>query len=248
MVEQQAKRKPGSKRGSGRVSDVAENYLLSLAILHEDGLAPHVSQLASYLRRIPAGEGVGATMPSVSGMVSRMARDGLVQVNKGKEIVLTLAGERMARDVVRRHRLAERLLVDILDVPIELAEGEAHRLEHAISPALLAKIEEKLGYPDHCPYGRPIYREGEPHLRKEAPSAARLSDAAAGQRCKISQIPDEDYPLLKYMVDNAILPGQEVTVADNAPYRGVIDLDLDGSRVSIGIDVAQRIRVAIAGG
>ncbi len=246
MTKQQAKRRPGNKRADGHVSDVAENYLLSLAILYEDGIAPHMSQLASYLRRIPAEEGVGATMPSVSGMVRRMARDGLLQVNKGKEIVLTPAGERLARDIVRRHRLAERLLVDILEVPLDLAEGQAHRLEHAISPSLLAKIEEKLGYPDRCPYGRPIYREDEPHLRKEAPDAARLSDAPAGERRRISQIPDEDYPLLKYMVDNGILPGQEVTIADNAPYRGVIDLDLDGSRVSIGIDVAQRIRVAAA--
>ena len=248
MTNEQTQRRTGSKRAGGRVSDVAENYLLSLAILYEDGLAPHVSQLASYLRRIPAEEGVGATMPSVSGMVRRMARDGLLQVNKGKEIVLTPAGEQLARDVVRRHRLAERLLVDFLDVPLDRAEGEAHRLEHAISPALLAKIEEKLGYPDRCPYGRPIYREDDPHLRKEGPDAARLSDAAAGERRKISQIPDEDYPLLKYMVDNGVLPGQEVTVADNAPYRGVIDLDLDGSRVSIGIDVAQRIRVTAPGG
>ncbi|MDE2765761.1 MAG: metal-dependent transcriptional regulator [Chloroflexota bacterium] len=248
MTEQQANRRAGSRRAGGRVSDVAENYLLSLAILHEDGVAPHVSQLASYLRRIPAEEGVGATMPSVSGMVRRMARDGLLQVNRGKEIVLTPTGERLARDVVRRHRLAERLVVDILDVPIDRAEGEAHRLEHAISPALLAKIEEKLGYPDRCPYGRPIYREDEPHLRKEMPGAVKLSETAVGERCEIRQIPDEDYPLLKYMVDNGVLPGQAVTVADNAPYRGVIDLDVDGRRVSIGIEVAQRVRVAPAQG
>ena len=246
MADEQARRRAGSRRAGGRVSDVAENYLLSLAILHEDGVAPHVSQLASYLRRIPAEEGVGATMPSVSGMVRRMARDGLLQVNKGKEIVLTPAGERLARDVVRRHRLAERLVVDILDVPIDRAEGEAHRLEHAISPALLAKIEEKLGYPDRCPYGRPIYREDEPHLRKDTPGAVRLSEAVAGERCEIRQIPDEDYPLLKYMVDNGVLPGQAVTIADNAPYRGVIDLDVDGRSVSIGIEVAHRVRVAPA--
>ena len=228
-----------------RMSDAAENYLLSLAILHEDGVQPHVSQLATYLRRMPAEERVGTTMPSVSGMVQRMVKEQLVFVNKGKEIELTTNGERVARDVVRRHRLAERLLVDILDVPLERAESEAHRLEHAISPALLKLIEEKLGYPETCPYGRPIYREGEGTLRRGAPGTLRLAEAEAGRSYQITQVPDEDYPLLKYMVDNGILPGQTVTVVDNAPYRGVIDLQRDSAPVSIGLEVAQRIRVKV---
>ena len=102
-----------------RMSRAAENYLLSLAILQEDGVSPHISQLASYLRNIPPEEEVGTTLASVSGMIQRMAKDGLLQVSKDKEIVLTTEGERRARTVVRRHRLSERLLVDVLDVPLE---------------------------------------------------------------------------------------------------------------------------------
>ena len=90
--------------GSTRISHTAENYLLSLAILQEDGLKPHMSELASYLRRIPEGEEVGTTLASVSGMVQRMAKDGLLQVNREKRIDLTPAGFARARDVVRRHR------------------------------------------------------------------------------------------------------------------------------------------------
>jgi len=234
---------PGSGRSARALSYAAENYLLSLAILHEDGIAPHVGQLASYLRHIPLEEGLGTTMASVSGMVHRMAREGLVEVNRSKEVELTPEGELIARDVVRRHRLAERLLVDVLDVPIERAEIEAHRLEHAISPALLKRIEEKLGYPKTCPYGRPIYGVGEERLRKDNPGTLRLSETEAGGIYTIVQIPDEDFPLLRYMVENRVLPGQPIEVVDNAPYRGVVDLRREGVPVSIGVDVAQRIRV-----
>ena len=229
-----------ARRGLSRA---AENYLLSLAILHEDGISPHVSQLAGYLRHIPIEEGMGTTMASVSGMVHRMAREGLVLVNRSKEIELTAEGERVARDVVRRHRLAERLLVDVLDVSLERAESEAHQLEHAISPALLAKIDEKLGYPDTCPYGRPIYRGDGVTLHRDRPGTLRLSETLQGQYYEIVQVPDEDLPLLEFMVENGILPGQRIEVTDNAPYRGVVDLRRNSTPVSIGMDVAERIRV-----
>lgn len=225
------------------MSRAAENYLLSLAILQEDGVSPHVSELASYLRRIPPGEEVGTTLASVSGMVQRMAKEGLVQITKEKSIVLTPEGHSRARDVIRRHRLSERLLVDVLDVPIERAESLAHQLEHAISPELLDRIEVKLGFPDTCPYGRPIYREGDQGIRGDQPGSLRLSEANPGQRYTVLRIPDEDYPLLCYLVENEILPGGEILVDDIATYRGVVDVQRDGTRVSLGMEVAARIRV-----
>ena len=240
------KRKSGASRDvprPGRMSQAGENYLLSLAILQEDGIAPHISQLASYLRHIPPEEGVGTTLASVSGMIQRMAKEGLLEVTKDKRIMLTPEGERRARDVVRRHRLAERLLVDVLQVPIERAEGEAHQLEHAISPGLLKRIEEKLGFPDTCPYGRPIYRADELGLRKEAPGTIRLSEAKSGLTYEVVRIPDEDYPLLRFLVENLILPKQRVSVEDIAEYRGVVDLLRNGDKVSLGMEVAARIRV-----
>ena len=230
-------------KGKRAMSHAAENYLLSLAILHEDEILPHVSELANYLRRIPIEEGVGTTMASVSGMIQRMAADGLVLLNKEKQIELTSSGEKIAKHVVRRHRLAERLLVDVLDVPIELAETEAHQLEHSISPGLLLRMEEKLGYPDTCPYGRPIYKADESPLTKGRPGSLRLSESKKQKKYQILQIPDEDFPLLKFLVDQKILPGETISVVDNAPYRGVVDLIHSDSSISIGIEVANRIRV-----
>ncbi len=244
----QTNRRKGASPGedsakAGRISQAGENYLLSLAILQEDGIAPHISELANYLRHIPPEEGVGTTLASVSGMVQRMAKEGLLEVSKDKRVVLTAEGERKARDVVRRHRLAERMLVDVLDVPLDRAEGEAHQLEHAISPGLLKRIEEKLGYPETCPYGRPIYRANETGLRKEAPGTIKLSEAKAGLDYIVVRIPDEDYPLLRFLVENSILPQQRVSVDDIAEYRGVVDLRRNGEKVSLGMEVAARVRV-----
>ena len=226
-----------------RMSRAAENYLLSLAILQEDGVSPHVSELASYLRRIPPEEEVGTTLASVSGMVQRMAKEGLVNVSKDKQIFLTAEGQVRARNVVRRHRLSERLLVDILDVSLDRAESVAHQLEHAISGELLDRIEAKLGFPETCPYGRPIYRDGDNVIRGEIPGSLRLSETGAGQMYTVLRIPDEDFPLLHYLVDNEILPGAKVTIEDIAEYRGVVDLIRDGNHVSLGMEVAARIRV-----
>jgi ATP-dependent helicase/DNAse subunit B len=139
--------------------------------------------------------------------------------------------------------LSERLLVDLLGVPLERAESEAHQLEHAISPALLTEIEKRLDYPDTCPYGRPIYRENEVGPREEPTGTIRLSDATAGVSYTVARIPDEDYTLLCFLVENLILPGQRISVDDNAPYRGVVDLHRDGAPVSLGMEVVARIRV-----
>jgi DtxR family Mn-dependent transcriptional regulator len=243
MTQQIRRPRKQTEQRRWRMSRAAENYLLSLAILQEDGVSPHMSQLASYLRRIPIEEEVGTTLASVSGMVQRMAKEGLVEVSKSKEIMLTSEGHARARDVVRRHRLSERMLVDILDVPIERAESVAHQLEHAISSELLERIEHKLGFPETCPYGRPIYREGDQVIRADTPGMLRLSEAKTGIRYIILRVPDEDFPLLCYLVENDILPGREISIDDIAPYRGVVDIDHGGTHVSLGMEVAARVRV-----
>jgi DtxR family Mn-dependent transcriptional regulator len=246
MAQPTRKPRKQTEQRAWRMSRAAENYLLSLAILQEDGVSPHVGQLALYLRRIPIEEEVGTTLASVSGMVQRMTKEGLVQVSREKQIVLTPEGHARARDVVRRHRLSERMLVDILDVPIERAESMAHQLEHAISAELLERIEHKLGFPETCPYGRPIYREGDQGIRGDAPGMLRLSEAKAGAKYVILRVPDEDFPLLCYLVENEILPGREVEIEDIASYRGVVDLHRDGTHVSLGMEVAARVRVRAA--
>jgi DtxR family Mn-dependent transcriptional regulator len=228
--------------GTERLSAVAENYLLALFILKEEGLRSSLAQLADYLRtRVPEGEGLGTSLPTVTGMVRRMERENLVQTSANKEVQLTDRGLVLAEDMVRRHRLAERLVVDLLGVSLADAHVEAHRLEHAISPGLLIKIVDRLGNPSTCPFGRPIPGSGHP---PEAVDAIPLDSAPLGERFVIDRIPEEDHDLLTFLVGSGVLPDAEVRISDAARYRGVMDLVVDGRPpVTLGYEVASRVWV-----
>ena len=125
-----------------RLSQGAENYLLSLYILMEEGLRATAGQLADHLKGLPAGEHLGTSLPSVLGMLRRMAREGLIELTPDKEVKMTEVGIVEAEGMVRRHRLAERMVVDLFGLDLHRAHEEAHRLEHAISPDLESKIAE----------------------------------------------------------------------------------------------------------
>ncbi len=225
-----------------RVSSVAENYLLALFILDEEGIRPSLGHLADYLRkRVPESEGLGKSLPTVTGMVRRMEREDLVETSSNKEVRLTTRGQILAEDMVRRHRLAERLVVDMLGVSLADAHVEAHRLEHAISPELLLKIIERLGNPTTCPFGRPIPGSG---YQAGTAEAVPLDVAEPGIPFVVDRIPEEDHDLLTFLVEAGVLPGREIRVSDAARHRGVLDLQVvDGSSVTLGYEVASRLWV-----
>lgn len=172
--------------GADRMSQVAENYLLSLYNLNEEGLKATPAHLAEHLRALPAGEGLGTSLPSVLGMLRRMEREGLLIIAQDKEVRLTNEGLVAAKGMVRRHRLAERMVVDILGLDLHKAHVEAHRLEHAISPEIESKIDEVLGYPTTCPFGGPIPDSNYSHLGSEK---IKLNQVPAGERCTINRVP-----------------------------------------------------------
>ena len=233
-------RAPGAPK-EGYLSPVGENYLLSLYVLREEGAHVTLRQLADHLKGLPVGERLGTSLPSVAGMLRRMAREGLVETTSEKEVRLTERGWVLAEDMVRRHRLAERMVVDLLGVELYRAHIEAHRLEHAISPELLVKIAQRLGNPQTCPFGRPIPGSGvveTPH------SSMPLDRAVPNTRYVVARVPEEDDDLLRFLVEQRILPGQEITVAEAAPYRGVLAINGPLEReVAVGLEVASRIWV-----
>ena len=149
-----------------RLSMATENYLLSIFHLEEQAVRVTASELAEEIKRLPKGEGVGTSLASVGGMVRRMTREKLVDVTANKEIVLTRSGRKAAESIVRRHRLAERLVVDLLGLDLHKAHVEAHLLEHAISPELEKRIVAKLGNPTTCPFGAPIPGSGVPRPKE----------------------------------------------------------------------------------
>ena len=220
-----------------------ENYLLSIFQLGEQGLRVSLTSISEKLKRLPEGHQLGTSLPSVGGMVRRMVREGLVEITVHKDVLLTSKGRKSAHNMVRRHRLAERMVVDLLGVELERAHVEAHRLEHAISPELEAKIVERLGNPKTCPFGHPIPGSG--YVLPQ--NSCRLDEAPTGQVVVVDRIPEDDQPLLRYLVNNGIMPTSEIQVVEAAPYRGVITLRSNGNHVVLAYEVASRIRVCPSG-
>ena len=218
-----------------QVSNVAsDDYLTAIYRLnHDEGQDVIAVRLADRL---------GITPPSVAGMLKRLQRDGLVTVDSRKVIRLTPEGVRRAEQMVRRHRLAECLITEILGVPWWRAYEEAHLLEHGISDITEPHLFETLGRPVRSPFGYPI-----PGPNADGPlSMTTLADVAEGAAVEIDRVFEEDEQLLQFFDEEGIRPGQSVLLESVAPYRGTITAQLDGRSVVMGSQVAARIWVTRA--
>jgi DtxR family Mn-dependent transcriptional regulator len=127
--------------------DTTEMYLRTVIELEEEGIIPLRARIAERLAQ---------SGPTVSQTVARMERDGLLRVAPDRHLALTETGRALAIRVMRKHRLAECLLVSIIKVPWEEVSVEACRLEHVISEGVERRLFELLGHPDRCPHGNPI--------------------------------------------------------------------------------------------
>lgn len=209
-----------------------EEYLEAIYVLASDGEEVIGARL---------GEALGVSPPTVTATVQRMARDGLIQVGPRKEIALTASGQQAVETVLRRHRLSERLLVDVLGMPWHEVHDEACRLEHAISPEVEERLARFLGDPATCPHGNPI-------PGKEQPAGEfRLADAAAGDWLVISRVAQKaeaQVGVLEYLAQRGLLPGSRVYVTEIGPFNGPIVLQVGERGVALGRDLAAMLWVA----
>ena len=127
--------------------DTTEMYLRTVFELEEEGIVPLRARIAERLSQ---------SGPTVSQTVARMERDGLLHVAGDRQLALTDAGRTLATRVMRKHRLAECLLVSVIQMPWEEVHVEACRWEHVISESVERRLYELLGHPDRCPHGNPI--------------------------------------------------------------------------------------------
>ena len=224
--------------GAERLSSVVENYLLSLYILKEEQEKTVLGNLAAYIRRLPAAEGLGTSLPSVLGMLRRMSRDGLIRISPQKEIQFTKKGAHLATGIARRHRLAERLVVDVLGVDLPKADEEAHMLEHGISPYLEEQIRIAVKSPTTCPFGKPIPGSG---YQKPPGQVVPMSTAKPGIAYLVNNLPDEDPKLLEFLCEYRILPGEEIEILEIGDYRDVITFRTSVGETAIGFATASRI-------
>ncbi len=222
-----------------RLSMATENYLLSIFRMDEQHARVTSTQLSEHLKTLPADEGLGTSLPSVVGMIRRMVREGLVNTTANKDVVLTPLGDKYAESIVRRHRLAERMVVDILGLELHKAHIEAHRLEHAISPELEEKIVEKLGNPITCPFGHPIPRSG----YRPCKDSITLDKAVSGKDFEIERVPEDHQNLLEYFVKNNLVPGQIVRVKESSMARGIITLQSGANEAVFSYGIAGLIGV-----
>jgi len=215
------------------LSEAVQDYLKAIWKLDREGHAT-TSALAAELAVTPA---------SATAMVKKLAGLGLVDHERYRGTRLTPAGEQMALEVVRHHRLLELYLMQALGLGWDEVHAEAERLEHYLSEELEARIDEALGHPTHDPHGDPI-----PTAELVLTSEDRrwLSEVADGTAAVIRRVPDGDPELLRYLASMGIVPEQAILLVERAPFDGPVTLEVGGARHSIGLGLAGRIEVGAA--
>jgi len=157
-----------------------------------------------------------------------------------KGVNLTAEGRKLALSVFRRHRLAERLLVDLLGMGWADSHEEACRLEHSISDEVANSIQKRLGDPKTCPHGNPIPDEKGSMAPMKSDALSTLEN---GEKAAVTMIPDETTEILRYLSTLGMTPGAKITVEEKAPFKGPMLVKVGESSYPISLDVASGIYV-----
>jgi len=189
-----------------------EDYLKAIYDLERDAHPAATNDIAERLAISPA---------SVSGMMRRLAEQGLITHEPYRGARLTTDGRRAALRTLRRHRILECYLTEVLGYPWDRVHDEAERLEHAASEELIERMADALGNPLHDPHGAPIpSREGV----VEETTRRALSDVGAGENVRVRMVMDDDGDRLRYLAELGIRPGSIIRLLDRAPFDGPITL------------------------
>ncbi len=213
------------------VSNAVQDYAKAIwSLAQRDDEPVSTSAIAERLDVSPA---------SASAMVKRLESMGLVEREPYHGVQLTRAGERVALEVLRHHRLLELYLAEALGMSWDRVHAEAEVLEHAISPALSELIAAKLGNPTHDPHGDPIpTADGEIH---ELPTLA-LADLEPGARGVFVRVSDSDPDMLRYLAERGIAPGDHFEVLEREPFEGPLTLRFGEARHVLGGALTRAMR------
>ena len=211
-------------------SPAIEEYLQAVYTLADEGTSVIGARLAAFM---------GVSAAAVSEMVHRLERDGLVSLDGRKEVHLTESGQRLADSIIRRHRLAERMLVDLLGYEWWKTHEEAERIEHAMSPEMEERLVRVLGDPQTCPHGNP--------MPGTTPRPTRpLERLATGERAAVERIPDQfehEPGFLQYLDTQGVRPGVTLEMVEQRP--GTLRVAVDGTVRSLRPDCGQKVWVAV---
>jgi DtxR family Mn-dependent transcriptional regulator len=170
-------------------------------------------------------------------MLRRLEHQGYVR-GADDGFALTPSGLAKATKVVRRLRLAERLLSDILKLELPKVYDEACKMEHVISDEVEARLATVLGHPRMCPHGLPIPGEG-----GGLPATHGLLEVPLGQRLSVASVPEEDAEMLTYLAEQGLVPGAAIVVEEIAPFNGPVTVTVEGTKRAISREVASRVRI-----
>jgi DtxR family Mn-dependent transcriptional regulator len=209
-----------------------EMYLKTIYNLESKNGAARTGDIANILNITPG---------SVTNTLEVLETKGLVAREPYKGVKLTGEGLKLALSVFRRHRLAEKLLTDVLKLDWTDSHEEACKLEHVISDQLATSIEKALGQPRTCPHGNPIPSEnGSIPPTKDQP----LSELGNGETATVSRIPDPNAELLRYLATLGMFPGVKIEVEEKAPFKGPMLVKVGSSSCPLSLDVASVIYVS----
>ena len=210
-----------------------QNYLKVVWALTEWSDQPVTTKLL--------GEKTGLRMSTVSETVKKLTEQGLLKHEPYGAIELTEDGRRHALAMVRRHRLIETFLVEVLGLGWDEVHDEAEELEHAVSDRLIARIDSHLGHPTRDPHGDPIPAEDGSISQLHAHP---LTQAPKGRELTVERISDADSELLKFLAQRGLSVGQCVTVQPGEPFSGSLTVSWDGGSVDLSVGVCGSIYVS----
>jgi len=222
---------PDTQNTQTKASEVVEQYLEAIYNMGMEGDTVIGARLA---------EKFGVAPPTVTETLKRMIRDGYIAMDSKRQVTLTPKGVAYAEGVLRRHRLTERFLVDMLGMQWHQVHEEACRLEHYISGAVEERVVASLGQPTTCPHGNPIpgsVPDARNYLRDQG--AIRLLHAQPGQPMRlllVSEVVEDEEGIIHYLHDRGIVPGTRLSLVSGPSQPDERDAVLaleDGSRLSI---------------
>jgi DtxR family transcriptional regulator, Mn-dependent transcriptional regulator len=211
---------------SGAATVAEEEYLQTLFWLQEAGLGMTGANVARAMQ---------LSAPTVHEMVGRLERDGYITRDKDRTIAFTVLGAEHAEGIVRRHRLIERFLTDVLGVPWDEVHEEAERLEHAMSPVLEERMLAAIGDAKTCPHGHPI-------AAGVRMAGVPLADVAVGASVKVLRFENEAEDLLHYLKGSGLEPGLEGTLAMRDEEQVMLQ-SADGRHCTVTPSVAETVSV-----
>jgi DtxR family Mn-dependent transcriptional regulator len=213
------------------ISPAVEDYLKAIYELSLSGEAASTSAIADRLH-VAAG--------SVTGMLKRLADQGLVEHTRYYGARLTELGRDNAVRTIRRHRILELFLVQVLGYTWDRVHEEAERLEHVASEEMIDRMAKVLGEPIEDPHGAPIPVMGEDFLEKQFTS---LTELEMNRPAVLRRVPDEDPSALRYLARLNLVPGVEVEVIERAPFNGPLTVRIGSERQVLGRQLSDSLRV-----